>query len=152
VELSRRDEANNEPHSFFNDLFVGATRPAVGANYNILGYRLRDMDEVCAVHGALDRDFADFNCHCRGLHSNQLSLSDPALSHWSCVAESRALAEIAGVKNPPAQLEFVVPKEMLEVAKAIADVSDVVGLSERLAERLFLAVIAMDRARVDIPI
>jgi hypothetical protein len=63
LERSRLNVANNKPHSFFNDLFVGASRPAVGANYNVVGYRLRDMDEICSTHGAADGDFTNLDGH-----------------------------------------------------------------------------------------
>jgi hypothetical protein len=63
LELARRDVADDKPHSFFNDLFVGASCPAVGANYNVVGYRLRNVDELRMMCGAADGDCADFDGH-----------------------------------------------------------------------------------------
>lgn len=57
------DIADDKAHSFFNDLFVGTSRPAVGANYNIVGYRLRDVDELHAMCGAAEGNLMDFDGH-----------------------------------------------------------------------------------------
>jgi hypothetical protein len=64
-------------------------------------------------------------------------------------AETRSLLESIPVEFEPGQLEFDLPKEILEVAAEIADVSDVVGLERARLERLVRVVIAMDRARED---
>ena len=63
-------------------------------------------------------------------------------------AEIKSLLESIPVEFEPGQLEFLLPKEILEVAAEIADGSDVVGLERARLERLVRVVIAMDRARV----
>jgi hypothetical protein len=59
VERSERDKAANKFSSFFNYIFVGSSAPALGANYNIPVYRIRNMDEICPVDGTLNRDAID---------------------------------------------------------------------------------------------
>ena len=54
---------------FSDDLFKGAPGPAVGANHDVFGYRLRDVNELHAVEGAKDRDVANFDTLGHALHS-----------------------------------------------------------------------------------
>ena len=68
---------------------------------------------------------------------------------YSISAETRSLLESIPVEFEPGQLEFDLPKEILEVAAEIADGSDVVGLERARLERLVRVVIAMDRLRED---
>jgi hypothetical protein len=63
LDKSGRHVLANKPHSFFDDLFVGASHPAIGASYDIVGYRLRNSNELDLVVGALDPDFCDLNRH-----------------------------------------------------------------------------------------
>jgi hypothetical protein len=58
-ERAERDKVANKVVSFFDCLFVGSSNPALGANYNVIGYRLRDMDEICPIDGASNDNFLD---------------------------------------------------------------------------------------------
>jgi hypothetical protein len=63
LEASRLDKRLNQPHSFFNDLFIGTSHPALGAHYHIVSYRLRNPDEWDFMGGATKENFADFYSH-----------------------------------------------------------------------------------------
>jgi hypothetical protein len=63
LERAEGDKAANKVPSFFNYLFEGSSSPAIGANYNVVGYRLRDMDEWGLVGGAADGNFSNFDGH-----------------------------------------------------------------------------------------
>ncbi len=60
---ARRDVIDNKPHTFFDDLFVGSSHPAVGANYNVVGYRLRNVHKLRFVDGTTKGYFSDFDGH-----------------------------------------------------------------------------------------
>ena len=82
--------------------------------------------------------------------SETISSCSPFEGEGRCLtpsAETRSLLESIPVEFEPGQLEFDLPKEILEVAAEIADVSDVVGLERARLERLVRVVIAMDRLR-----
>ena len=64
-------------------------------------------------------------------------------------AETKSLLESIPVEFGPGQLEFPLPREILEAAAEIADGSDVIGLERARLERLVRVVLAMDRARPD---
>jgi hypothetical protein len=63
LELPYWDKANNKPLPFFDDLLVSTARSAVGAHYNVLGYRLWDVDKLFSMRRATDRNFARLGNH-----------------------------------------------------------------------------------------
>jgi hypothetical protein len=63
LELSKREVVGEKPHTFFDDLFVRTSGPAVGANYHVVGYRLRNPDQRDSVDGATDGNLANLDCH-----------------------------------------------------------------------------------------
>ena len=50
LERGEREVGPSKVAPFFDYLFIASSSPAVGANYNVVGYRLRDMDEMYLVN------------------------------------------------------------------------------------------------------
>jgi hypothetical protein len=46
LKVAERQPIAHQARTFFDYLFARSSRPTVGAHYNIVDYRLRDMDEI----------------------------------------------------------------------------------------------------------
>lgn len=58
---ARRQKIREEAGSLFNYLFVGASHPALGANYNVVGYRLREVHQSALVDRTADGDLSNLD-------------------------------------------------------------------------------------------
>jgi hypothetical protein len=63
LDNAAREVVADKAHPFFDDLFVAAPHPAVGANYYVVGYRLRNPNEWNFMDGTLDPDLANLSDH-----------------------------------------------------------------------------------------
>lgn len=63
LDLAARKEFADKISPFFHYLFVGSSRPALGADHEIVGYRLRDANERDFVDGTSDCNLSDFDGH-----------------------------------------------------------------------------------------
>lgn len=63
LDLVERNIGPDQIPAFFHHIFVGSSHPAPGANYNVIGYRLRDVNEMDSVVRAHDRCVSNFGFH-----------------------------------------------------------------------------------------
>ena len=63
LEMANRETASEKIPTFFDYLFVAAPRCTSGADYKVVGYRLRDENERDSTLRAENGDLADFDCH-----------------------------------------------------------------------------------------
>src|SRR5262249_57650713 len=63
VQQAGRDVAGGWRHSFFDDLFVGSSGPAIRASYDVIRYRLWDADQLNLVNWPADRDPFELSSH-----------------------------------------------------------------------------------------